>query len=219
MFDLNKCQITPFKSLLLPTLKLYLCGGRPIRPKPGDRINKKTDDWKKGLNKLSPCDQSRFFFIWHHFMAFILSLHIYMFYNENQHHYEYNFYYFLSISPYWPAAWVTFNGEELQLPLFLAATLFLECSMLRASNGRSLYIFTSFKSSLFFMLKILGSSLFVSFFRVCSLHASTVVRFAGAPFFVSFSSPNSSPSFLARLGRPFKNVRVGGEIRSLDLPI
>ena len=27
-----------------------------------------------------------FFLIWHYFMAYILSLHIYMFYNENQHH-------------------------------------------------------------------------------------------------------------------------------------
>ena len=27
------------------------------------------------------------------------SLHIYMLFNENQHHYEYNFYIFLSISP------------------------------------------------------------------------------------------------------------------------
>ena len=48
--------------------------------------------WNSARKVIAPPLESFFFFlIWHHFIAFILSLHIYMFYNENQYHYEYNF--------------------------------------------------------------------------------------------------------------------------------
>ena len=59
------------------------------------------------------------------FYGLCSSLHIYMLFNKNQHHYEYNFYNFLSISPLWTAAWVTFNEGGLQLVLFLASRPFL----------------------------------------------------------------------------------------------
>ena len=94
----------------------------------------------------------------------------------------------LSISPYWPAALVTFNEDELQLPLFLAAILFLECFVLRASMVvRS--TFTSFESSLFFPHKLRIESS-----RVNGRSRACLFRFsfpnsscASLPFFFSLS--------------------------------
>ena len=63
-------------------------------------------------------------------------------------------------------------------PCFLLQLIFLECFMFFASWSFNPH-YASFESSLFFTLKILGSSLF----RACSFNASLVVHFAGPPSF------------------------------------
>ena len=77
----------------------------------------------------------------------------------------------------WPAALVTFNEEDLQLPLFLAATPF--SWMLHVSRVMVVHsaCYTSFELSILFTLEL----------RIKSSIASALGRqwsFAGVPFFV-----------------------------------
>ena len=62
-------------------------------------LEQQSEDLQKHSEK---CYSIVFFFNMASFYGLYSSLHIYMLFNENQHHYEYNFI-FLSISP-WQAA-------------------------------------------------------------------------------------------------------------------
>ena len=114
----------------------------------------------------------------------------------------------------WPAAWVTFNEDELQLPLFLAATRFFLNASCYYVLPRRLSCFslssTSFKSSLLFTLKSLG----------WRLTSALVPRIDGRSFcghaFVCFQI---RLVFLARLMVVRFDFWVGGKFRSLNLPI
>ena len=117
----------------------------------------------------------------------------------------------------WPAAWVTFNEDELQLPLFLAATrvswmLHVSCVLSFCLSISLNPHSTSFESSLLFTLRSLGSSLFRSSERTC---ASVVV--CGRACF-SFFVSNSVFVSRVKVVRSAKE-RVGDKIRSLTLRV
>ena len=136
------------------------------------------------------------FLIWHHFMAFILSLH---FLHTMRTSIIMNTHFSL-----WPAAWVTFNEDELQLPLFLAATHFLECFMFHVSS-----LSFSLSQSTLHILRI-ESLLFKAWDRVL-FHSSALARhrsFAGA--LVPILLPRASMVVHSK-------ERVGGGVRSLAL--
>ena len=128
--------------------------------------------------------------------------------NDSQLHHPHL--YLLSISPLWPAAWVTFNEDELQLPLFLAATRISWMLMFFAS--------WSFNPHSHPLNRVCCSHL-RAYLRVCSNErASESVVIHGRARLFSFPI---SIDFFSRL--LFFSIslsfEVGGEIRSLDLPI
>ena len=117
------------------------------------------------------------------------SLHIYMFYNDNQpHHIHTHISYISSLHlSLWAAALVTFNEAMKGFNWSCFLLHILGMLLLRASNGRSVHIHILRIDSFSFTLKSLRSSPFCALAGLLRRQWLFVCSFAGALVFVSIS--------------------------------